>query len=97
LQPVLAASASALRSAGLLVFSLEAYPDDDAAQRGYRLQYHGRYGHTADYVRRTLEEAGLRVRERTFGTLRTELGRPVAGMVVSACKDAVSAKEAGRE
>jgi len=95
LRPVLAAAASALRSAGFLVFSLEEHPDDDAAHRGYRLQYHGRYGHTADYVRRTLAKAGLRVREMTFGTLRTELGRPVAGMVVSACR-AAAAEESGR-
>ena len=54
--------------------------------RGFFLQPHGRYCHTEDYVRRTLAEAGLSVREMTPGILRKELGQPVQGIVASACK-----------
>jgi predicted TPR repeat methyltransferase len=53
---------------------------------GFVLQPHGRYCHTEDYVRRTLTEAGLTVRELAPGILRKEMGLPVQGIVASARK-----------
>jgi predicted TPR repeat methyltransferase len=86
LRPILAAAVHALRSSGLLVFSLEQDCSADAPQRGFRLQPQGRYCHTVDEVVRTLAEAGLCLHELTCGILRTELGQPVAGMIVAAGK-----------
>jgi predicted TPR repeat methyltransferase len=86
LRPIFAAAAYALRSGGLFVFSLEQDCGEGAPQRDFRLQPHGRYCHAAEAVRRTLAEVRLRLHELTFGTLRTELGQPVAGMIVVAEK-----------
>jgi len=55
---VVAAAARALRPGGALVFTLErAEPSE--AKVGHRLNPHGRYSHTRDYVARVLGEAGL--------------------------------------
>jgi predicted TPR repeat methyltransferase len=86
LRPVIAAAARALRPGGLLVFTVERAGAGDRASDGFSLRYHGRYCHAEEYVRRTLIEAGLTLRELEFASLRTELGRPVQGMAVSACK-----------
>ncbi len=85
LRPVAAAAAGALRSGGLLIFTVEKAAANDAEDRGYFLQPHGRYCHTEDYVRTVLTEAGLTVREMTTGVLRKEMGEPVEGIVASAC------------
>jgi predicted TPR repeat methyltransferase len=86
LRPVLAAAAGALRPGGLLVFTLEKAGAGDRASEGFSLRYHGRYCQTEEYVRRTLIDGGLTLRELEFASLRTELGQPVQGMVASACK-----------
>ncbi|MBN2576166.1 MAG: tetratricopeptide repeat protein [Deltaproteobacteria bacterium] len=53
-----AASAGALRPGGALIFTLErAEPGE--AEAGYRLNPHGRYSHTRDYVARVLAGAGF--------------------------------------
>jgi predicted TPR repeat methyltransferase len=99
LKPVAAAAAGALRSGGLLIFTVEKadpalhtlrvreprYAKRDEYE-GFVLQPHGRYCHTEDYVRRTLTEAGLTVRELAPGILRKEMGLPVQGIVASARK-----------
>ena len=61
LRPVAAAAAGALRTGGLLIFTVEKAGSADPEGRGFFLQPHGRYCHTEDYVRRTLAEAGLSV------------------------------------
>ena len=77
------AAASALRPSGLLVFTLEHAVGGDNID--YRLELHGRYSHSDEYVLRVLEEAGLSVHIQR-AELRTEAGEPVAGLVVRAAK-----------
>lgn len=85
LADILTAAAAALRSGGRLVFTVED-GGPDAADPGFRLQPHGRYHHSEDYVRRTLLKAGFASAEITREVLRKERDRPVAGLVVTACK-----------
>ena len=68
-------------SGGLLAFTVERAPDGGA---GFRLNPHGRYSHTLDYVRATLAKSGLSVVEIREDTLRQEAGEPVIGLVVTA-------------
>jgi predicted TPR repeat methyltransferase len=90
LRPVFAAAAAALRRGGLLIFTLERAIRDDAEGQGFFLQRHGRYCHSEDYVRSRLAEAGLSIREMTFGILRKELGEAVHGILATACKGGAS-------
>jgi predicted TPR repeat methyltransferase len=79
------AAAGALRRSGLLVFTLEHAVGRDNI--GYRLELHGRYSHSLEYVKRVLAESGLIV-ETEFAELRNEAGVPFAGLVVRATKPA---------
>jgi predicted TPR repeat methyltransferase len=88
LESVLAAAARALRSNGLLVFTLE------HAARGetdvdYRLQLHGRYSHASAYVERVLTGVGLQP-EIAHAELRMEAGLPVPGLVIRAMRCVVA-------
>ena len=85
LEPVLAAAASALRTGGLLAFTVEEEDEDDASA-GVKLNPHGRYSHRADYVRLALSEAGFRDVSLNREALRRERGLPVGGLVVTARK-----------
>jgi predicted TPR repeat methyltransferase len=85
LRPFCTAAAGALRRSGLLVFTVEHAAARDAAD--FRLELHGRYSHSDEYVHRVLEEAGLSAHTRR-ANLRTEAGEPVAGLVVRAAKAA---------
>ncbi|HET7667940.1 MAG TPA: methyltransferase domain-containing protein, partial [Mycobacterium sp.] len=78
-------AAGALRPAGLLVFTLEHAVGQDGVD--YRLELHGRYSHSLEYVKRVLTQSGLTV-EVDFAELRNEAGVPVAGLVVLAGKPA---------
>ena len=80
LEPVAAAAAGALRSGGLVVFTLE-HALGTATNLGYRLEFHGRYAHERPYVERILAAAGLRA-FIAEADLRLESGMPVAGLVV---------------
>ncbi len=85
LRPVLGAAGTALRSGGLLVFSLE-----DAGKpltEGYQLNTHGRYSHSEAYVQQLLSEAGLSHCEISKDILRKEQKEPVRGLLVSARKE----------
>jgi predicted TPR repeat methyltransferase len=82
LDAVAQASARALRDGGLLVFTVEALPDADAAP--YGLLVTGRYAHGKDHLRAVLEGAGLRRQRVVAEVLRTEHGMPVHGWLVSA-------------
>jgi predicted TPR repeat methyltransferase len=82
---VLAAAASALRSGGNLIFTVERAGEERPAQPGFFLQHHGRYCHQEDYVRAALRDVGLDVRQLDIVVLRKEMDQPVRGLLVAAC------------
>jgi predicted TPR repeat methyltransferase len=82
LEAVLAAAARALRSDGIIVFTLE-HDVRASAGDGPRLQFHGRYGHPQAYVERVLAASGLDAAV-DHAELRMEAGVPVPGLVVVA-------------
>lgn len=69
---------------GVLIFTLES--SSNSGPRDYRLEVHGRFTHTEDYVRRALQNTGLRLETLSVETLRKERGREVSGMLVVARK-----------
>ena len=81
LLPVLVCMAKALRPSGYAVFSLE-QALDDIAPTGYRLNASGRYSHSAQHVRHAVAQAGLHLRTLVTETVRTNAGKPVAGLIV---------------
>jgi predicted TPR repeat methyltransferase len=83
LQEVNEATRGALREGGLFLFTVEALPEDAAAEP-YKLQMSGRYAHNGDYVRRALQEAGLDVLELRAEVLRTERLQDVKGLLAVA-------------
>lgn len=85
LDHALDAAAKALRSGGVLVFTVER-GDADADHPGYQLNPHGRYSHTEAYVTECLDRAGLTVHAINRDVLRSEGKRPVDGLVVTALK-----------
>jgi len=85
LEGVAGAARGALRPGGLLVFTVEALPEDDGAK--HRLLPHGRYAHARAYLRSVLDGAGF-VRQRIGAdVLRSEGGLPVHGWLVSASRE----------
>lgn len=75
------AAASALRRGGVMVFTVEALPDD--THDGANIQPHGRYAHGKAHLDRTIAQAGLQVLQARRETLRTEGGEPVHGWLTS--------------
>jgi predicted TPR repeat methyltransferase len=97
LREVLVAAHGAMRGDGLLIFTVEAIPDeamgDEAGQKtangngmGYRINPHGRYSHGSDYLREALLSPGFAILGMEPAILRNEGGNPVAGFVVTARK-----------
>jgi len=86
LERVIRAAALALVPSGHLIFTLED-ACEDCPPVGYRLQPHGRYAHGKDYVTKVLAEARLELVTIRSDILRSEAGRPVAGLVVTALSD----------
>jgi predicted TPR repeat methyltransferase len=90
LQEVLAAAHGALRSGGLLIFTVEAMPDEPCQKaangEGYRINPHGRYSHGSGYLREALLSAGFAILGMEPAILRNEGGSPVTGFVVTARK-----------
>jgi predicted TPR repeat methyltransferase len=84
LEETIRAAAHALRPAGLVIFTLEHL----AGGTDHRLEMHGRYSHSRDYVERLLTAEGL-APAIAEAELRMEAGVPVAGLVVRARKPAV--------
>lgn len=82
LHGALTAASAALRTGGILVFTVEAATSPDGSP--YRLQPHGRYAHHRGYVKRLLSHAGLQELTLREELLRTEGGRPVMGWLVAA-------------
>lgn len=85
LAPVFSAAAAALKSQGVLIFTLE-QAEDRAGEAGYRLNPHGRYSHTQTYVTEALAQAGFTIQCIARETLRLEVRQPVSGFVVTARK-----------
>jgi predicted TPR repeat methyltransferase len=79
LEPVFQAAGKALKSGGLMAFTLEDAGDEGA---GFRLTPDGRYAHARTYVEGALGAAGFAVYSITSVILRKEGGQPVAGHVV---------------
>ena len=85
LEAAIAAAHRSLRASGWLVFTVEdAAPENP--QEGFRINPHGRYSHTKQYVRMVLENGGFDVLSIDREALRTEGGEPVHGLVVAARK-----------
>jgi predicted TPR repeat methyltransferase len=83
-----AAAARALRPGGLLIFTVEALPDD--LDDDFRLAVHGRYAHAERYVRACLKREGLSVEGCPRVHLRNENAEPVIGLLVTARKSALN-------
>lgn len=83
LAPVFQSAAKALRTGGLLAFTLE---DAGKEADGAHLNQHCRYGHGRSYVEDALGAAGLQPRSITPVVLRKEAKLPVAGHLVIAVK-----------
>ena len=82
LEDFAAAAFAAVKPGGVLVFTVEALPED--APDGFRVDVSGRYKHAGGYVDRALEQAGFELLARNTDTLRMESLDPVTGFVVSA-------------
>lgn len=76
------AAKNALLPGSPLIFTLER----GDCSHGFKLNIHGRYSHTPDYVRSLLTEAGFRLCAIEDENLRKEAGVPVAGLVVTALR-----------
>jgi len=83
LTEVLDNASGALAAGGLLIFTLERMADPEAGET-YRLNPHGRYSHTEEYLRLVIQQAGLGIIALTNDCLRYEAGEPVMGMVITA-------------
>lgn len=84
LTEVIGAAHGALRAGGVFVFTLEKAADD--VPEGFTIGTHGRYSHSAAYVRDQLGAAGFRIPLMVSEVLRQESGEPVAGLLVLAAK-----------
>jgi predicted TPR repeat methyltransferase len=73
---------SALRAAGLLVFTVEALEASSGAD--HKLTGTGRYAHSEDYLRRSLSHAGFELEKITREVLRQERAAPVQGFLAVA-------------
>jgi predicted TPR repeat methyltransferase len=80
---ILAAVAAALRPGGACIFTLERAEPADAPD-GYRLNSHGRYSHTRDYVAGLVGDAGLVEAEIRETSSRKESKQWVPGWLVRA-------------
>jgi predicted TPR repeat methyltransferase len=77
------AAAKSLRPGGALVFTVE-HARQEETPDGYRINPHGRYSHTSDYLRRVLAKAGFEDPSLRAVHLRKEAGLWVEGWLASA-------------
>ncbi len=83
LTDVFAATHAALRANGLFLFTVESAATAETGGLGYRLNPHGRYSHSEDYLRNELESAEFDIITIEDAIIRHENGRAVEGLVVS--------------
>jgi predicted TPR repeat methyltransferase len=83
LEEVIRAAAHALRPAGALIFTVETATPNDALD-GFRINPHGRYSHTRDYLLRVLGDAGFAETTLSDVALRKEATRWVEGYLIGA-------------
>lgn len=85
LRPPLRGARGALKARGHLIFSLE-LGVDGSTQEGFALQPNGRYKHGLEYVKRSVEDAALRIASCERVVMRREAGEDVAALLVHARK-----------
>lgn len=87
LESLLAATRKATRNDGYFFFTVESFENasNDDSERGYQLHPHGRYSHSEEYLKRTLEDAGFSLISLETVTIRYEALSPVPGLV-GACR-----------
>jgi tetratricopeptide (TPR) repeat protein len=81
IEPVFRQFAENLTPGGWLIFTSEICADNSKI---YQLNPSGRYSHSVAYLRKTMEEAGFHCAVLDHEPLRTELQKPVAGVIVLA-------------
>jgi predicted TPR repeat methyltransferase len=86
LAPFFQATASALRTAGRLVFTVEALIDGGSSPDSYVLHPNGRYAHSDTYLAAVIDRAGLELLSVDSAVMRREAGLPVNGWIVSAAR-----------
>jgi predicted TPR repeat methyltransferase len=82
LGPVTSASARALCPGGWFIFTVEAAPKE--LSEGFCIQPHGRYSHTLEYMHNLFITEGFQFVGVQQSVLRSEGGKPVVGLIVSA-------------
>jgi predicted TPR repeat methyltransferase len=87
LEPAIRAARDALLPDGLLCFSVEALTEAAVAE-SFQLGRHGRYSHKRPYLEGVMSGAGFEPPVIDDVVLRQELGQPVTGHLVSACRGA---------
>ncbi len=83
LEDVTRAASDALRAGGMFIFTLEALVDAEAD--AFRIERHGRYSHSREYVERLFLAANLQPKIVRV-ELRLESGVPVPGLLVRGTK-----------
>jgi len=84
LHQVIQAAAGSMKPGGILVFTVEALPDD--APQGHQIQPHGRYAHARGHLVSAISRADLRLLDVDEVILREEGGKPVKGYLVAATR-----------
>ena len=80
LDGIIARVSTWLKSGGLFAFSVERHPGPE----DFVLRPSRRYAHSAAYVRRLLDAAGLAIASCDAATIRMDRGEPVEGLIVVA-------------
>ena len=86
LNRVVAAVCLSLRPEGRFVFTLEQMPAAEEGNIDYRLNRHGRYTHSRNYVHDCLAKGGMRPLQVKCEVLREQASQPVGGLLVTAIR-----------
>jgi predicted TPR repeat methyltransferase len=86
LAPAITRAAAVLERAGLIAFTVQTLPETMMAGEDIKVGHDKRFVHSASYVRRVLDEAGLQVELIDEASTRFDEGVPVPGLVAVASK-----------